>query len=91
MRIVRFETAGHAWHTGEGEGKVSPRKSVVQSAYQYDVTSRVSDYQNGEQRVHRRDGKKFPFYHGNTVPISWIWRFEDPYSHRKQHFGTFWE
>ena len=41
---------------GGGEGKVSPRKSVVQSACQYDVTSGVSDFQNGEQSVHRRDG-----------------------------------
>ena len=56
MRIVRFETASLACQTGEGGGKVSPRKSVVESAYQYDVTSRVSDFQNGEQRVHRRDG-----------------------------------
>ena len=38
-----------------GGGKVSPRKSVVQSACQYDVTSRVSDFQNGEQSVLRRD------------------------------------
>ena len=37
-------------------GEVSERKSVVQSACQYDVTSRVSDFQNGEQSVHRRDG-----------------------------------
>ena len=28
---------------------MSARKSVVQSACQYDVTSRVSDFQNGEQ------------------------------------------
>ena len=41
---------------GGGEGEVSPRKSVVQSACQYDVTSRVSNFQNGEQSVHRRDG-----------------------------------
>ena len=41
---------------GVGEGKVSPRKSVVQSACQYDVTSRVSAFQNGKQSVHRRDG-----------------------------------
>ena len=39
---------------------MSPRKSVVQSACQYDVTSRVSDFQNGEQSVHRRD-KNFDF------------------------------
>ena len=31
--------------TPAGEGKVSPRKSVVQSACQYDVTSLVSDFQ----------------------------------------------
>ena len=37
-------------------GKVSPRKSMVQSACQHDVTSRVSNFQNGEQSVHRRDG-----------------------------------
>ena len=39
-----------------GGGEVSPRKSVVESACQYDVTSLVSDFQNGEQSVHRRDG-----------------------------------
>ena len=38
-----------------GGGEVSPRKSVVQSVCQYDVTSRISDFQNGEQSVHRRD------------------------------------
>ena len=32
----------------------SIRKSVVQSACQYNVTSRVSDFQNGEQGVHRK-------------------------------------
>ena len=42
------------WRGGGGE--VSPRKSVVQSACQYDVTSRVSNSQNGEQSVRRRDG-----------------------------------
>ena len=39
-----------------GGGGVSQRKSVVQSACQYDVTSRVSDFQNYEQSVHRGDG-----------------------------------
>ena len=34
-----------------GEG--SPRKSVAQTACQYDVTSRFSNFQNGEQSVHR--------------------------------------
>ena len=42
---------------GGGGGEVSPMKSVLQSACQYDdVTTRVSDFQNGEQSVHRRDG-----------------------------------
>ena len=41
---------------GGGEGEVSSRKSVVQSACQYDVTTRVSNFQNGEQSVHRRNG-----------------------------------
>ena len=36
-----------------GVGEVSPRKSVVQSPCQYDVTSCVSNFQNGEQSVHR--------------------------------------
>ena len=39
-----------------GGGEVSPRKTMVQSACQYDVTSRVIDFQNGEQSVHRGDG-----------------------------------
>ena len=49
---------------GGGGGMVSSRKSVVQSACQYDVTSRrVGGFQNGEQSVHRRDWykKKFEF------------------------------
>ena len=33
----------------KARGKVSPRKSVVQSNWYYDVTSRVSDFQNDEQ------------------------------------------
>ena len=41
---------------GGGGGEVSSRKSVVQSACQYDVTTRVSNFQNGEQSVHRRNG-----------------------------------
>ena len=40
----------------KARGKVSPRKSVVQSNCYYDVTSRVSNFQNDEQSVHRRDG-----------------------------------
>ena len=41
---------------GGGGVEVSLRKSVVQSACQYDVMSRLSDFQNGEQSVYRRDG-----------------------------------
>ena len=52
LRISIFKQ-GHSVLSGGG---VSLRKSVVQSAWQYDVTSRVSDFQNGEQSVHRRDG-----------------------------------
>ena len=40
---------------------MSPRKSVVQSACQYDVTSRVSDFQNGEQSVIEETDKNFDF------------------------------
>ena len=46
----------HYMGGGGGEGVVSSRKSVVQSACQYDVTTRVSNFQNGEQSVHRRNG-----------------------------------
>ena len=43
-------------------GRVSPRKSVVQSACQYDVTFRVSNFQNGEQSVHQEEtDKNFDF------------------------------
>ena len=41
---------------GGGKGEVSSRKSVVQSACQYDVTTRVSNFQNGEQSFDRRKG-----------------------------------
>ena len=70
----KFAPATRTGREGGG-GNVSPRKTVVQSACQYDVTSRISDFQSGEQSVHRRGGWKFRFYQGNTVPISWIWRF----------------
>ena len=43
---------------------MSLRKSVVQSACQYDVTSRVSDFQNGEQSAHPGDTKNFDFFTG---------------------------
>ena len=47
---------------GGGGGEVSPRKSVVQSTCQYDVTSRVSNFQNGEQSVHPEEtDKNFDF------------------------------
>ena len=42
---------------GGGGGEVSPRKPGVQSARHHDVTSSVSDFQNGKQSVHRRDIK----------------------------------
>ena len=46
---------------GGGGGEVSPRKSVVQSACQYDVTSRVSNFQNGEQIFIEKTDKNFDF------------------------------
>ena len=42
-------------------GKVSPRKSVVQSACQYDVTSRVIDFQNNEKVFIEEKDKNFDF------------------------------
>ena len=39
----------------------SPRKSVIQSAFHYDVTSRVSDFQNGKQRVIEGTDKDLEF------------------------------
>ena len=62
QETVRKQQRQNQWW-GDGGGGVhiflgSPRKYVLQSASQYDVTTRVSDFQNGEQSVHRRDGKK---------------------------------
>ena len=39
----------------------SPRKSVIQSVFHYDVTSRVSDFQNGKQRVIEGTDKNLEF------------------------------
>ena len=64
---------------------MSPRKSVTQSSYQYDVTSRVSDLQNGEQSIRRR-GKNFEYL---TDKLLYIWRYRDPCCHRKQVFELF--
>ena len=55
------------------------------------VWRHVSRQWLSKQSVHRRDGEKFRFYHGNTVPISWIWRFQGPYCHRKLDLSTFLE
>ena len=76
------------WSNSGGGGEVSRRKFVAQSACQYDVTC-ASVTQNGEQSVHRGDGLTFRFCHGNTVPISWIWRFYSFYCHRKLDLSTF--
>ena len=47
---ILFQVSHFKRHQGRGWlGELSPRKSVVQSACHYDVTSRVSDFQNGEQ------------------------------------------
>ena len=46
---------------GTGGGMVSPRKSVVQSACQYEVTSRVSDFQNGDKVFIEETDKNFDF------------------------------
>ena len=53
---IHHRSRGVGGGGGKRGGMVSPRKSVVQFACQYDVTSRVGDFQNAEQSVHRRDG-----------------------------------
>ena len=55
-RTKIFVTVIEPLHRRGGKGEVSSRKSVVQSACQYDVTTRVSNFQNGEQSVDRRNG-----------------------------------
>ena len=42
-------------------GEVSPRKSVAQSACQYDVTSRVNDFQKASKVFIEETDKKFEF------------------------------
>ena len=44
-----------------GEGEVSPRKSVVQSACQYDITSRVSDFKMASKVFIEETDKNFDF------------------------------
>ena len=51
-------------------GKVSPRKSVVQSACQYDVTSRVSDFQNGDKVFIEETDKNFDFI--TEIPFQFL-------------------
>ena len=79
---------------GGGEGgkgaMASPRKSVVQSACHYDVKSRVGDFQNGEQSVHRRDGYKFRIV---TAILFWFLGpgdFKIPIVIEKQTLVLFW-
>ena len=72
---------------------MSPRKSVVQSARQYDVTSRVGDFQNGEQSVHRKDeyNKNFEFITAILFRFLGSGDFESSQCYRKTDFGTFLE
>ena len=63
---------------------------MVQSACQYDVTSRVSDFQNGEQSVHRRDGLKFRIYHGNTFRFLGFGDFKVPIVIENKTLVLFW-
>ena len=42
QRSIIIKAAFGGWVGGGGGGEVSPRKSVLQSACQYDVTSRVN-------------------------------------------------
>ena len=54
--VLEQKGTGRAAESGVGGGgKVCLRKSVVQSACQYDVTSRVSDFQNGEHSLRTAD------------------------------------
>ena len=54
---------------------MSPRNSVVQSACQYDVTSRVSDFQNGKKVFFEETDKNFEFITELTVLDLEILRF----------------
>ena len=54
---------------------MSPRNSVVQSACQYDVTSRVSDFQNGNKVFFEETDKNFEFITELTVLDLEILRF----------------
>ena len=58
MSLVHFDPSIVTVRRG---GEVSPRKSVVQSACQYDVKSRVSDFQNGEKVFIEETDKNFEF------------------------------
>ena len=55
---------------GGGGGMVSPRKSVVQSTCQYDVTSRVSDFQNGDKVFIEETDKNFDFI--TEIPFQFL-------------------
>ena len=52
---------------------MSPRKSVVQSACQYDITSRVSDFQSDQVLIEETD-KNFDFI---TEKLFRFLRFRD--------------
>ena len=57
---------------------MSSRKSVVQSACQYDVTSRVSNFQNGEQVFIEETDKNFEFITETQFPFLGFGDFKIP-------------
>ena len=76
---------------GGGKGAMtSRRKSVVQSACQCDVTSRVGDFQSGEQSVHRRDGYKFRIITAILFRFLGSGDFRIPIVIEKQTLVLFW-
>ena len=64
--------------SGEWGGKVSPRKSVVQSARQYDVTSRVSDFKMASKVFMEETDKNFDFITEIPFPFLGFGDFKVP-------------
>ena len=70
LKFVNNEDLPSGREEREGGGMVSPRKSVVQSACQYDVTSRVSDFQNGDKVFIEETDKNFDFI--TEIPFQFL-------------------
>ena len=94
QETVRKQQRQNQWW-GDGGGSIFPWGLQGNMCYSppASMTSRLESvtFKMASKVFIEETEKKFRFHHGNTVSISWIWRFKGFYCHRKLDLSTFLE